>query len=181
MEKTLARIFKRNPSDFRRLKNMVRAIIPFEDPEDGDLGQYCPASANFEDPQTYGYGQDDTPCVIKLLDSLSTNSIPGVLAHELGHAATTENDRIRRGATSDEWRSELAADWYAYKWGFGREIAKQRKSRDWVHHGPKPGAIYEESFGDGRIFVRKVSRNFVAHLIEVKEGDLLDQCGSKQE
>ncbi len=124
-----------------------------------------------DDPTTWDYGFGETPGVIKLVEKIPIEDLPGVLAHELGHAATRSEDLERRGPISDEWSSELAADWYAYKWGFGRQIARERKTRDWLHHGPCPGSTFKESY-DGKIYHYRVTRNFVVHLTKTTEGSL---------
>ena len=50
-----------------------------------------------------------------------------------------------------------------------------------MHIGPKPGTVYEESLGDGKMYMVKISRNFVTHIINIKDGNLLDQYGSEHE
>ena len=98
--------------------------------------------------------------LISTVRSEGDHLIP-TIAHELGHACTREIDRIRRGMVfTDEWCSELAADWYAYKWGFGRQIATARKTRDLTHHGPGPGGEFTITI-EGNEVTYRVSRNFV--------------------
>ena len=88
--------------------------------------------------------------------ALPADATVGVVAHECGHAVATEDDLARRRAPDDEWASELTADWYAYKWGFGRAVALERPSRAFVHHCVGPGQI--SGLGD-RWY--RVSRRFV--------------------
>jgi hypothetical protein len=92
-------------------------------------------------------------------------NLAATIAHELGHACTSNDDCERRGVLDDEWASELAADWYAYKWGFGRLIARDRKNRNWLHHGPAPRSHFSIIGGD-TTFHYRVSRRFVARLIK---------------
>jgi hypothetical protein len=85
------------------------------------------------------------------------------VAHELGHAATRWEDTTRRGGPSDEWKSELAADWYAYRWGFGRAIARGRKTRAWLHHLGGPGFRFSED-ADGVRYHYRITRHFCIRL-----------------
>jgi hypothetical protein len=73
----------------------------------------------------------------------------------------------RRQAPDDEWASELAADYYAYKWGFGRAIAKDRPQRHIGHHACGPGQCIG-ILGDEEHWYR-VSRRFVMHECEPPE------------
>lgn len=47
-----------------------------------------------------------------------------VTAHEFGHVCTTDQNLKRRRCPVKEWRSELCANYYAYKWGFKTETQK---------------------------------------------------------
>jgi hypothetical protein len=165
--RTLQQIKDRCPKDLMRLQSNVRKIQPFDDADEGDLGIWI-ADKPTEDPATWDYGLGDTPGVIKIVENEPLEDLPGLLAHELGHAAIRFEDRERRGSISDEWQSELAADWYAYKWGFGRLIAKQRKTRDRLHHGPTPGHTFKELI-NGKISHYRITRSFVAHLVRTTE------------
>jgi hypothetical protein len=62
-----------------------------------------------------------------------------VVAHALGHVCTRKNDFFERDGLDAEWASEVCADFYAYRWGFGRNIGQHRRSRSFGHHGPGPG------------------------------------------
>ena len=162
VRKTLQQILDRNPKDFRRLQRLVREIQPYDDADDGTLGIWVEDKPVSGDPATWDYGYGETPGVLKIVEDSSIEELPGLIAHELGHAATREEDLERRGALEDEWQSELAADWYAYKWGFGRQIARMRKTRDHMHHGPPPGSTFELPIA-GMVNHYRVTRNFVAH------------------
>lgn len=87
------------------------------------------------------------------------------IAHELGHAATTEYDFDRRYQEigSPEWASEGCADYYAYRWGFGREIRRHNRERSFAHHGGLPGDVINPF--DNAWF--RVTRNF--HYLPVRE------------
>jgi len=82
------------------------------------------------------------------------------IAHELGHACTTQEDfEKRKRIIDDEWASESCADYYAYRWGFGREIRRHNKTRYVRHHGGLPGDIITVGIDD--IVLRyRVTRNF---------------------
>ena len=110
VKKTLQRIRDRNPKDFGRLQKLVRAIQPYHDAGEGDIGIWLPENPDADDPATWYYGFGDTPGILKINENITKEEFPGILAHELGHAATTQKERERRGPISDEWQSELAAD-----------------------------------------------------------------------
>ena len=113
--------------------------------------------------------EDDDQCqgIIALAPDAD---VVAVAAHELGHAATTEDDMIRRQAPDEEWASELAADYYAYKWGFGRAIAKQRPRRYIGHHAAGPGQRIGMTSAQGEHWWR-ISRRFVMHPCEAPDDD----------
>jgi hypothetical protein len=67
-----------------------------------------------------------------------------IVAHEFGHVVTIYDHLQERGeCPSDEWQSELTADWHAYRWGFGQQIEANRAIRDWMHHCVGPGEWFE--------------------------------------
>jgi hypothetical protein len=139
----LDRIRDRRPGDFAALQRLVREIVPVpaaklaDDP--GMLGQWCPDpdlppwDPNLPDPDHLR-----PTCVVMLLDKEHEHLVATV-AHEFGHACSTDEDRRRRGGPDEEWATELTADWYACRWGFGREIARQRPTLRWIHHLGGPG------------------------------------------
>lgn len=163
---TLNRIKTKAPSDYERLIPLVLAIVSCEQ-QDGTMGEWLPLHRVLQYNWSYGIASDTPPGMLFLNRDLPLKVIPGVVAHEFGHAVTRYEDLARRGPVCEEWRSELTADWYAYRWGFGREIATRRKSRDSLHHGPGPGGTFEE-YINGEVYHYRVSRSFVAHLIEVE-------------
>jgi hypothetical protein len=90
-----------------------------------------------------------------------------IVAHELGHVATTEDDFAKREALTDsEWASDACADYYAYRWGFARQIRKHQRTRDKGHHGGLPGDVIEIdcSLPTGTMRYR-VTRRFYYRLI----------------
>ena len=156
----LQRIRERFPHDFARLKERIRDIKPISRRQAADdtVGEWKRLRPH-ADPFRPG-ANDGVLWLLEQHDNLIAS-----VAHELGHACTRYEDLERRGACSDEWRSELAADWYAYRWGFGREIARDRKSRVWLHHGPAPGTEDTVESDDGQENTYFVTRNFVVQWI----------------
>ena len=130
------------------------------------MGEFnrCPAPENIQDdPAQWGKWDDHWPHPGVVKVSTSAEFLASTLAHEFGHACSRWEDLERRQAPSDEWASELTADWYAYKWGFGRLIARQRKTRDHLHHGPGPGETCELGQLDRSMRRFRVTRSFVVH------------------
>ena len=165
IDKTLRQIREKCPKDYLRLQGLVREIRPYGGDDERIGGEWVEDSPIAGDVATWGYGFGDTPGVVKLDEDMPFENLPSTLAHELGHAATRQEDLYRRGPISDEWKSELSANWYAYKWGFGRQIARLwKKSWDLLHHGPPPGSTFEEEF-NGKVHKYRISRNFVAREI----------------
>jgi hypothetical protein len=128
----LDRIRSRCPSDFERLQSLVREIIPLSRSQirDGTRGQWIEEQGSADDPSTWGYGYFASPGKMLLAEDFETpEDAIATVAHEFGHACTSFDDLERRGAhISDEWTSELAADWYACKkWGFACEINQTEK------------------------------------------------------
>ena len=70
-----------------------------------------------QDHASWDYRIGDAPGKTKLVE-LDPSTGPAVIAHEFEHACTRMEDLDRRGEVdTDEWRSELTADWHADKWG----------------------------------------------------------------
>ena len=166
----LDQIKQKYPKDYRRLLNIVQEIKPWEGDEEGTMGEWIETGyPDLKDPTTWEYGFVDTPGYILINEKVgnSHEEMTANIAHELGHAAVRDEDLERRGQCNcDGWAEEMSADWYAYKWGFGRQIRKQSKIRDWMHHGPLPGHTFEADI-DGKTYHYRVSRNFVFHLVNV--------------
>lgn len=104
-----------------------------------------------------------TVALSRRITTVDRDHLVATIAHELGHAATTESDFDNRFEISRiaEWTSESCADYYAYRWGFGRLIRKHSKIRDLAHHGGLPGD--EITLGEGKY---KVTRHFYYRPIE---------------
>lgn len=168
--RVLRQIKRRCPEDFARLKSRVLAIIPLpeEIADDGTRGFWN--TCQFE-TEGFSWGAscwDAEPSdagEIAIWEALDEGIQTGVLAHELGHACSTPADLARRRAPAHEWASELAADWYAYRWGFGRDIACNRRHRNVVHHAVGPGQVIDVNV-DGVWCRYRVTRNHCMQLIE---------------
>lgn len=167
---------ERFPRDFARIRERVmtfRLLTP-DECADGTLGELKRRAPKMVPHPLWPdvlvpeeQVDEDYELAIPGVIALAPDANVGTVAHEFGHAATTYKDLERRQAPSDEWASELAADYFAYKWGFGKEIAKARPSADFVHHAVGPG----QYVGLGNDWFH-VSRRFVMHKCEPpQEGD----------
>lgn len=161
----LGQIRERCPKDFASLQSLVRDIRPVSKAEAavGTLGEWKEFSPDPDDPATWGWGSGDATPGHLYLNEHETEGAAGVIAHEFGHACVTQKDLDKRGAAGDEWAEELSADWYAYKWGFGREIARRRKTRKFSHHGPTPGQLFSIGGPDVEELHFRVTRSFLIH------------------
>jgi len=150
-----------SPDDFKRIRRVVREILPLtaEEVEGRTQGEWRALHCDPDDPETWGYGIGETPGTMFVNEDLPEWRLKTVIAHELGHACTVIEDRDRTAAPSDEWASEAAADRYAYKWGFGQLIARDRRTSDWTHHGAKPGKEISVEMG-GELITWKLTRDF---------------------
>lgn len=159
----LRQIRSRAPKDFRRIR---RRVCEFTSPrQEGIKAQFVPLEAGQEH---LGRG------VIELSEAIKHPV--AIVAHELGHACVCEDDFYERihgteveyFQLADEWVNELCADYYAYKWGFGRHIGQHRRVREWRHHGLAPGKIFTtgpdfaglHSETDGLVRRYRITRNF---------------------
>jgi hypothetical protein len=140
----LRRIRRRAPDDFKRIRQRVREFAPSSVPYSvevgglpylkevlhGEVKPHFMASAGFIFPLL------DSPCVIELAES--TTQPTTTVAHELGHVCTRSLDLTilcllwtrfnRQGRLIIGYNvSELCADLYAYKWGFGRSLDLDRR------------------------------------------------------
>jgi hypothetical protein len=122
IRQVLDQVRERRPRDFGRLRSLVRIIVPLPKAEarDGTLGRWQKNSPVRDDPSTWAWGFEDTPGILYLSEGIEAAHAVAVVAHEFGHGCATDSDLKRRGDVGDEWAEELTADWYAYKWGFGR-------------------------------------------------------------
>ena len=165
----LDQIRRRDPRSFRRIRERVvsfRLLGPAETKgrAAAEMERVERAPKLIEHPDLPGievaeaqFHQDGELCVPGVV-ALAPDAGLATVAHELGHAATTVKDMERRQAPDDEWAAELAADYYAYKWGFAREVGRTRRWRRFSHHAVGPGQV----IGLGDRWWR-VSRRFVMH------------------
>ncbi|MFN0056938.1 MAG: hypothetical protein ACKVX7_00645, partial [Planctomycetota bacterium] len=133
VREVLSKIKAGFPDDFSRLKELVREILFYDDAGEGDQG-ICIHDDRIDLECDTG---EDSKCIVKINET--TEHLIAVVAHELGHACSRFEDLDSRGLICDEWKSELAADRYAYRWGFSAEIIAHRPNRDARHHFYGPG------------------------------------------
>ncbi len=173
IRRVLDQIKVRCPKDFERIQRLVKRFRWLSEREDDGKtsGEWCsiptpPEDLLYTDRAAYAAWFDNPPGDVGLAKRLAEDRHVATIAHELGHACTRVEDLDRRGEhPSDEWTSELCADWYAYKWGFGRQIAQSRKSRNLMRHPGAPGSTVDRYINDYR-YSYKLSRNFVLKLVE---------------
>ena len=153
-------IRQRYPADYRRIRRRLLAIrwMARKKSNAGIDGQVIREKQGLE-------RYSDPRCLILIARALSDEpefKIRAVVAHELGHVATRLIDEERRQAFSDEWSRELAADWYVYRWGFGKDMARLRKHRDPEHPflNATPGQVISIS---GRRYL--LTRNLIVHSL----------------
>lgn len=159
--KVLKQIKKRSLKDFTRLQSLIKNIVPYSE-NNGTMGEWKEEPLNPSDPKIWlpGFDEFARAGIVEIYEQATQAQLIATLAHEFGHACTTSDDLSRRKSPSDEWDSELSADWYAYKWGFARFIARHRKDREWLHHLVGPGHWFEYN---GTRYL--ISRNFVCKRI----------------
>lgn len=167
----LVRIRARFPRDLERLRLRLVGFrrLPKRERRGGTLGQVTLAPPRV-DPRVaeqtdltraafnlFLMDANDPLRFVRLPDPLPRGYDDGdaraLVAHELGHVATREEDIKRRGGPCEEWASEATADWYVYRWGYGREQHRTntRHPRDFAHHGGQPGEHVEIYGQAGRI------------------------------
>ncbi len=164
VEQVLQQIQQRQPKDFARLVPLVRDItlVPKRDIAAGVMGEWQRDNRYVDPDYLIAMGRgDEVGRGVLLLTDAPSDELSAIIAHEFGHVCTRDEDLQRRGDVDGEWASEFAADWYAYRWGYGRMIACNRKTRHLLHHGATPGQVFEVD--DQRY---RLSRNFVVHRIE---------------
>ena len=165
----LGQIRKCDPRGFRRIRERVVSfrLLGAVETKGGVVGQTerverAPKMSEYPDlpgieVTDVQFHQDGELCVPGVV-ALVPDAGLATVAHELGHAATTVKDMERRQAPDDEWAAELAADYYAYKWGFARAVGRTRRWRRHSQHAVGPGQV----IGLGNRWWR-VSRRFVMH------------------
>jgi hypothetical protein len=174
---SVARIF---PEDFGRLRKRVLAFRELS----SDAKEVM--AACFRRPEESGEGlpwwQDhESPGFVDLLPQRSLDLV-AIVAHELGHAATTEDDLYERSALPPEWASECCADFYAYRWGFGPELRAARPYASAGHHGPGP----DEEFtceSDGVVDRYRVTADFCVEFVqrEAPDGAVIETAAERNE
>ena len=162
IELVLRAVRSRFPRDYARLAARVAGFRPLTKAEraDGTAGWWKPLPLRMVRHPLFGMVREDDDQGRGVI-ALTPLASLGHIAHELGHAAATEDDHARRHAPDDEWTSELTADYYGYRWGFGRDVARDRPARRFAHHCAGPGQV----IGLGDLWWR-VSRRFVMHPTE---------------
>ncbi len=166
IEKVLNRLKKKFPKDYKRIRSRVEYFSALSKLEmrDGTEGHWKARDVDektFWQNSAFYFDPDNNPGEVLLKDAVHKNAIANV-AHELGHVCTREKDRQRRrNLFNSEWISEMCADYYAYKWGFGRQIERGRKTRDFRHHGPGPGDV---------VAGYRVTKNFFLRVLSKKKG-----------
>jgi hypothetical protein len=154
VEKFLNEIAKNYPKDFQKIRSKTTHIVrvPKKDMKDGTSGQVVRNDGVRE-------WAEFAKVSVRIDESIKDKEhLLVVVAHEFGHVCTTEFDMLRRCAPVEEYAGEAAADWYAYKWGYGKISRKinVKYPRVLLHHGCMPGETCEENSIEYRL-----TRNFV--------------------
>ncbi len=130
------RIKETNPDDHRVLEEFVLSVDVTDFSDDAAMGEWKPSrEPTFEEIRADVRVADGIFFgKVLLAPDISEEKLVAIVAHEFGHAATTDDDLIDVGGPSDAWRSELAADRKAIGWGFKTEILSHRETVDRLHH-----------------------------------------------
>ncbi|MGH7278764.1 MAG: hypothetical protein ACREJG_08755 [Candidatus Rokuibacteriota bacterium] len=161
----LEQIRKRAPDDFTRLRRRVlRFAPPTARSARGVQSVWRPSRARRRKT-------DPDPCgVVEIVEHCPAPV--AIVAHELGHACTRRDDFARREASASgdgALASELCADYYAYKWGFGRDLAKARRDGHLAHHGPPPNSQFARGpFPDGQLRRYRVTPDFFIQFVRAE-------------
>lgn len=136
----LRQIRERAPEDFKRIRQRVREFAPSTVPYSVKVGGLPYVTQGAVKPGfmagTFIFPLLDSPCVVELSESAAQPTT--TVAHELGHVCTRSLDLTilsllwtrfnRRGRlVFGGVKSELCADLYTYKWGFGRHLDLNRR------------------------------------------------------
>lgn len=162
----LGRIRRRAPEDFERIRARVMEFTVLLEPLEahGFAGKWIPDGSWAELFTARG--------LIALTDR--PGNLMAIAAHEIGHACTRKEDAERRAVTlpGSRWAIEMCADYYAYKWGFGRHMARARKAQDRLYHGPAPGeTVLSEHEDEGLVYRYRASRGFYLPLVQIETPD----------
>jgi hypothetical protein len=118
----LRQIRRRAPEDFKRISRRVREFAPLRI-------QRTKLGRDLDGDPIYVYTRGRFTCRRPGFDSagsiqLLESGYGGIttLAHELGHACTSKDEFYERLSDYDDQRlvHEICAQYYVYKWGFGR-------------------------------------------------------------
>jgi len=150
-------IVKNWSDDAARLSRIVLCIHVVK-MKPGEMGEWKPRYPNPSDASQVSMDNRDGVGEVWLSTrSTDRDSVMTVL-HELGHAATTDDEYDQRRDPDEEWGSEACADMYAAKWGGLDRLRKWDLGRDWVHHGCIPGGKMER---DGKGYI--MDEQFIYH------------------
>lgn len=162
----LGRIRRRAAEDFERIRARVREFTLLPEPlqAQGFAGMWKPDGSWGEFFTARG--------LIALTDR--PGNLMAIVAHELGHACTHKEDAERRAVTlpGSRWAIEMCTNYYAYKWGFGRHMARARKAQDGLHRGPAPGeTVLSEHEDEGLVYRYRATRGFYLPLVQIETPD----------
>jgi hypothetical protein len=150
-------IQRRRPRDWRRLCNRVERISWLPEDDGRTLGQWFVdrehvAQLRSDTQQNPGFGADDESeeflargwiGLSPRVTELPPNVLRAVVAHEFGHAGAGFWDVAEREVAfgDREQATEMSANLYAFRWGFGEDIRAAHPWRDLTHHGLLPGQV----------------------------------------
>jgi hypothetical protein len=173
----LEQIKKRYPEDFARIRGRVRRIAPLAGVRAGRAQSAWHESAR---SRTRSRTDGSSPGVLKVAEDCT--AAVAVIAHELGHVCTRQEDFERREASASgdsALAKELCADRYAYRWGFGRDVSKARRDGHMAHHGPPPSSEFALGpFPDGQLRRYRVTPDFVIEFVRAEPPPADDAPGT---
>lgn len=173
----LRQIRQRAPDDFMHLQNLVSGFAPLRN------SQLERVRARFE-----GHGKCpeldfSAPGEVRIREGIA--DAVAVVAHELGHACTREDDFEDRlnNPLGEACALELCANYYAFKWGFEEQIT--RADRDVLHQGPLPGGELTEGPDpkSGVVNRYRVTRDFIFEFVqaETASGDCIETAAERDQ
>lgn len=177
---------KNFPNDARILTIIVQGIKPFnkQEPTYGKTGRWNTIYLKYLDEarawleKVGGHGR--WPGIIKLQDNDGLTI--GTVAHELGHAFTSDDEIKSRCAPTYDWANEVAADMHAMRWGLltckdiqRRNINNTGSRRSKFHYDLPPGAecvIYGQPY--------RMTKDFIFERIETENQHSEDTMNQQQ-